>query len=114
MVTAEQIDDIQKRIADLEGFLSIEEKKKFVASEELKTQAADFWDNPKSAENHLKNINKQKVWVDAFHEVQSTFEDLLVLFDFFQDGEVAENEINSSFKATLVKVADLDSKYVKW
>ena len=47
MVTAEQIDDIKKRIADLEGFLSIQEKKEFVAAEELKTQAVDFWDNPK-------------------------------------------------------------------
>ena len=53
MVTAEQINDIKKRIADLEGFLSIQEKKEFVAAEELKTQAFDFWDNPKSAETHL-------------------------------------------------------------
>ena len=72
----EQIDDIKKRIADLEVFLSIQEKKEFVAAEELKTQAVDFWDNPKSAETHLKNINKQKVWVVAFQEVQSAFDDL--------------------------------------
>ena len=60
MVTADQIDSIKKRIADLEGFLSIQEKKEFVATEELKTQAVDFWDNPKSAETHLKtSINKR-------------------------------------------------------
>jgi len=110
MVTAEQIDDIKKRIADLEGFLSIQEKKEFVAAEELKTQAVDFWDNPKSAETHLKNINKKKVWVVAFQEVQSAFDDLSVLFDFFQEGEVDDDEINKSFDSTLLKVADLEFK----
>ena len=110
MVTAEQIDDIKKRIADLEGFLSIQEKKEFVAAEELKTQAFDFWDNPKSAETHLKKINRQKVWVVAFQEVQSAFDDLSVLFDFFQEGEVDEDEINKSFDSTLLKVADLEFK----
>ena len=110
MVTEEQIDDIKKRIADLEGFLSIQEKKEFVAVEELKTQAVDFWDNPKSAENHLKNINKQKLWVVAFQDVQSSFDDLSVLFDFFQQGEVEEDEITKSFDSTLHKVADLEFK----
>ena len=114
MVTVEQIDDIKKRIADLEGFLSIQEKKEFVAAEELKTQAVDFWDNPKSAETHLKNINKKKVWVVAFQEVQSAFDDLSVLFDFFQEGEVDEDEINKSFDSTLLKVADLEFKNMLW
>ena len=55
MVTTEQIEDIKKRLADLNGFLSIEDKKIYVEAKELKTQEPDFWDNPKSAENHLKN-----------------------------------------------------------
>ena len=110
MVTAEQIDDIRKRIADLESFLCIQEKKEFVASEELKTQAVEFWDNPKSAEAHLKNINKQKVWVVAFQDVKSAFDDLSVLFDFFQEGEVDEDEINKCFDSTVLKVADLEFK----
>ena len=110
MVTAEQIDAIKKRIADLEGFLSIKEKKEYVASEELKTQAIDFWDHPKSAEAHLKNINKQKLWVVAFQEVESAFDDLSVIFDFFQEGEVDEDEINKCFESTLLKVADLEFK----
>ena len=110
MVTVEQIESIKKRIVDLEGFLSIKEKKNFVESEELKTQAVDFWDDPKSAEIHLKNINKQKVWVIAFQEVQNAFDDLSVLFDFFQEGEADEDEINLSFESTEKKVADLEFK----
>jgi peptide chain release factor 2 len=110
MVTTEQIEDIKKRLADLNGFLSIEDKKIYVEAEELKTQEPDFWDNPKSAENHLKNINKHKVWIVAFDELQSLVDDFSVLFDFFQEGEVEESEIDSSFKAVMQKVADLEFK----
>ena len=110
MVTTEQIEDIKKRLADLNGFLSIEDKKIYVEAEELKTQEPDFWDNPKSAENHLKNINKHKVWVVAFDELQSLVDDFSVLFDFFQEGEIEESEIDSSFKAVMQKVADLEFK----
>jgi peptide chain release factor 2 len=110
MVTTEQIEDIKKRLADLNGFLSIEDKKIYVEAKELKTQEPDFWDNPKSAENHLKNINKHKVWIVAFDELQSLVDDFSVLFDFFQEGEVEESEIDSSFKAVMQKVADLEFK----
>ena len=110
MVTTEQIEDIKKRLADLYGFLSIEDKKNYVEAEELKTQDPNFWDDPKSAEIHLKNINKQKVWVVAFDELQSLVDDFSVLFDFFQEGEIKEDEIDSSYKSVIQKVADLEFK----
>jgi peptide chain release factor 2 len=110
MVTTEQIEDIKKRLADLYGFLSIEDKKNYVEAEELKTQDPNFWDDPKSAEIHLKNINKQKVWVVAFDELQSLVDDVSVLFDFFQEGEIEEDEIDSSYKSVIQKVADLEFK----
>ena len=110
MVTTEQIEDIKKRLADLYGFLSIEDKKNYVEAEELKTQDPNFWDDPKSAEIHLKNINKQKVWVVAFDELQTLVDDFSVLFDFFQEGEIEEDEIDSSYKSVIQKVADLEFK----
>ena len=110
MVTTEQIEDIKKRLADLYVFLSIEDKKNYVEAEELKTQDPNFWDDPKSAEIHLKNINKQKVWVVAFDELQSLVDDFSVLFDFFQEGEIEEDEIDSSYKSVIQKVADLEFK----
>ena len=42
--------------------------------------------------------------------MQSAFDDLSVLFDFFQEGEVDEDEINKSFDSTILKVADLEFK----
>jgi peptide chain release factor 2 len=110
MVTTEQLEDIKRRITDLKGFLSIDDKKNYVESEELKTQSADFWDDPKSAEKHLKNINKQKVWVLAFDELQSFFDDFSVLYDFFKEGEVVEAELDSSYESVMKKLDDLEFK----
>ena len=46
----------------------------------------------------------------CFSRGESAFDDLSVLFDFFQEGEVDEDEINKSFDSTLLKVADLEFK----
>ncbi len=110
MVSEEQIENIKTRISDLEEFLSIPDKKSFVGEQELQAQAPDFWDDPKKAEQHLKNINKQKVWVTAFNELQKSFDDLFVLFDFFVEGDVDESEMNQQYDQCLQKLINLEFK----
>ncbi|MBL6657467.1 MAG: peptide chain release factor 2 [Flavobacteriales bacterium] len=110
MVGEEQIENIKTRISELEGFLSISDKKSFVEEQELQAQAPDFWDDPKKAEQHLKNINKQKVWVTAFNELQKSFDDLSVLFEFFAEGDVEESELNQQYELCLQKLSDLEFK----
>lgn len=110
MTTQDQIDELQSRIQALEGFLDIQIKRAEVAEEEKKTHLPNFWDDPKSAELFLKSINKKKVWVVAFDDVKSSFEDSSVLFDFFQEDDVSEVEMNTSFELTLNKVIDLEFK----
>lgn len=110
MVSQEQIENIKSRISDLEGFLSISDKKSFVKEQELQAQASDFWDDPKRAEQHLKNINKQKVWVTAFDELHKSFEDLNVLFEFFLEGDVDESEMNNQYNQCLNQLTDLEFK----
>jgi len=110
MVTIDQIKNIKHRIQELKGFLSISEKKSFIKEEELKTQASHFWDDPKAAETHLKAINKQKVWVTAFDELQKTFDDLSVLFDFYIEGDVQESEMNNHYQHCMNCLSDLEFK----
>ena len=56
----DEIQKIQDRIGKLEVVLSIAEKKRFIQEEELKTQSANFWDDPKSAEQQLKKSANKK------------------------------------------------------
>ncbi|MEC8611156.1 MAG: PCRF domain-containing protein, partial [Bacteroidota bacterium] len=98
------------RIEKLASVLSIEKKKRFIEDEELKTQSANFWDDPKSAEKQLKKINKQKIWVSAFDDLQSCFDDFNVMYDFFLEGEIDEAELQISFEDCQKKLADLEFK----
>jgi len=79
-----------------------------IEEEEEKTQAPDFWDNPKVAETLLKKIQEKKHWVDKYHEVESAFNDAATLAEFFEEGEAVEDELNTQFDLTVKKIEDLE------
>lgn len=110
MITTEQIKELQNRLEALKGYLHIQEKRAMVLEEERQTHATSFWDDPKKAEVFLKNINKKKVWVTAYDEVASTVEDLVVLGDFFIEGEVDESEVSLQYALAIKKVEELEFK----
>jgi peptide chain release factor 2 len=71
---------------------------------------ADFWDNPKEAEKHLKATKLKKVWTDAYQSVIQSIDDLSVLFEFFQAGEGTEEEVDAQFKDTTSVLEELEFK----
>ena len=110
MITTEQIKEVQTRLEALEGYLSIFEKRLLVKEEEKQTHEPTFWDDPKKAEAFLKNINKKKVWVTAYDEVATAVEDLIVLADFLEEGEVEESEVIAQYEISIAKVKELEFK----
>lgn len=110
MITTEQIKELQNRLEALKGYLHIQEKRAMVLEEERQTHETSFWDDPKKAEVFLKNINKKKVWVTLYDEVASTVEDLVVLGDFFIEGEVDESEVSLQYALAMKKVEELEFK----
>jgi len=49
-----------------------------------------------------------KSWTNAFDKVNTSVEDLLVLLDFFKEGEVTEEEITTQYDKTLTEVEKLE------
>jgi len=86
----------------------VDGKLKTIEEQEELTQAADFWDDPKAAEEQLKSISKIKVWTTAFAGVESSFEDLNVILEFHKEGEASEQEVDEQFAATLKLFEDLE------
>ena len=76
------------------GIFDYDRKSLEVKDEELITQQADFWNNPKQAEVILKNIRTKKVWTDAFDNVTKLMDDLEVLREFHEAGDVGEEELD--------------------
>ncbi|HLT72906.1 MAG TPA: PCRF domain-containing protein, partial [Cyclobacteriaceae bacterium] len=81
-----------------------------VRDEELITQQADFWSNPKQAESILKELRTKKIWTDAFETVSKTLDDLEVLYEFHEAGDVEEEELDREYKKALLEVEELEFK----
>ncbi len=76
----------------------------------MKTQASDFWNDPKEAELHLKKISTLKYWTNAFQEIMTHVDDLHVLFDFFEEEEASEKEVDAQYSKTKELIEDLEFK----
>lgn len=94
----------------LGGIFDYDRKIVEVKDEELITHQADFWNNPKQAEVTLKNIRTKKVWTDAFERVNKLVEDLEVLNEFHEAGDVGEEELDRDYAKTEKAVEELEFK----
>lgn len=92
------------------GIFDVDNRLQQIAQEEQLTHAPDFWDDPKRAEQILKNVNLKKEWTNAFQEVSSSVEDLSVLFEFQKAGEATEEEVDAAYAATIKVVEELEFK----
>ena len=79
MVSIEQINELKDRLAVLAGCVGVEEKRREVEARQLRSQAQDFWDDPKAAEVFLKGTSAIKYWVDGVDGLSSSIDDLEVL-----------------------------------
>jgi len=79
-------------------------------SEEEKTQDPGFWNNPKEAEVHMKQIRVLKSWIKAYDQAQSSIGDLQVVFEFYKGGEATEEEIDHQYAETEQVVEDLETR----
>jgi peptide chain release factor 2 len=72
------------------------------------SQQSGFWDDPKKAEDLLRNISRLKSWTADFDRVNIAAEDLLVINDFFREGEASEEDLESQFDKCLSLLEDLE------
>ena len=103
MIGLEQIKELQQRVDTLGRCIAVEAKREEVAQMQEKTLAADFWDDPKSAEKFLKELAGVKFWVTGYDKVHAGVEDLNVLLEF-EDFE----ELETSYAAVLAEVEALE------
>lgn len=104
MVSIEQINELKERLAVLAGCVGIEEKRKEVEARQLRSQAPEFWDDPKAAEVFLKGTSAIKYWVDGVDGLSSSVDDLEVLLELAED----EQEVDGEYAAVLARLEALE------
>ena len=69
MITADQLKDVMDRADALHHYLNIDQKKVEFEEEQLRTQAPDFWEDPKYAQEQMKKKGFRRpeivVWNDG-------------------------------------------------
>ena len=98
MITQDQLKDIASRIEKLKSYLEIDKKLIEIANEEEKTVNPDFWNNPKEAEIIMKELRFKKKWIEDYNKTIILNEDVNVLYEFYKEGEVDEDEVIEQFE----------------
>lgn len=76
----------------------------------MRTQAPEFWNNPKEAEIVMRKVRELKKWITGCEEISGAVGDLEVLFDFSKEGEATEEEVDAQYRHTLRLIEDLELK----
>ncbi|MBT5417171.1 MAG: peptide chain release factor 2 [Cryomorphaceae bacterium] len=110
MFSKENIKAVRNRIDTLRGYLDAELKEKTLISLEKESSAADFWSNPKEAQHTVKKIQNLKKQLSDFLNLNTQYDDLIILSEFLINNEVSVDEINKSFEELLISVEDVEFK----
>ncbi len=110
MISKEHILKLKERISKLKTYLDIDKKIIEISNEEEKTANPDFWNSPKDAEVVMKSLRSKKKWVEDFNTLTTNLEEILILFEFYADGEATEEEIDTTYINTIQLLESLEFK----
>ena len=110
MITADQLKDVMDRADALHHYLNIDQKKVEFEEEQLRTQAPDFWEDPKYAQEQMKKVKSIQKWIDGYKTVRLYADELKLAFDFYKDEMVTEEEVDADYGKAIKAIEDLELK----
>lgn len=110
MITVDQLKDVLERADALHRYLEIDKKTVEFEEEDLRTQAPDFWDDPKRAEEQMKKVKAIKGWIDGYNEVRTYADELQLAFDFYKEEMVTEEEVDANYSKAIQAIEALELK----
>ena len=72
------------------------------------SQQPGLWNDPKKAEELLKGIAQLKSWTTDFEKIGTSIDDLIVLYEFYKDGEAKEEDVDNQYYSCLSLIEDLE------
>ena len=110
MITQDQLKDVLDRADKLKHYLKIDQKQMEYEEEDLRTQAPDFWEDQKRAEEQMKKVKAIKKWLDGYQAIRTAADELQLAFDFYKEEMVTEDEVDHNYQAALSLIEDLELK----
>ena len=108
MITSDQLKDVLERADALKRYLNIDQKKVEFEEEQLRTQAPDFWEDPKRAEEQMKKVKTLERWIKGYAHVRQLADELQLAFEFHKDELVTEEEVDDDYSKAITAIGDLE------
>ena len=102
--------DVAERTEKLHHYLNIDQKKVEYEEEQLRTQAPDFWDDPKRAEAQMKKVKGIGKWLSGYNEVKQYADELQLAFDYYKEELVTEEEVDADYAKAIGAIEELELK----
>ncbi|WP_143092794.1 peptide chain release factor 2 [Arsenicibacter rosenii] len=109
-MTTEQLKDLRVRVEALRGYLDYDNKKEQLKELEQQTFQPEFWTDAERAESTMKQVRSLKGWVGGYDKIDARLGDLETLFEFYEAGEVTEEEVDADARSFVVALEELELK----
>lgn len=110
MITSDQLKDVLERTGKLHHYLNIDQKEVEFEEEQLRTQAPDFWDDPKRAEAQMKKVKGIEKWLNGYKQCKQNADELQLAFDYYKEELVTEEEVDADYAKAVKCIEDLELK----
>lgn len=78
--------------------------------EQLRTQAPEFWEDQKRAEEQMKVVKGLEKWIKGYQEVSTLADELATAFDFYKEELVTEQEVDDLYARAITSIEELELK----
>ncbi|WP_138995196.1 peptide chain release factor 2 [Larkinella sp. C7] len=109
-MTTDQLKDVRARVEALRGYLDYDSKKEQLADLEDRTTQPEFWQDAEGAEKTMKQVRALKGWTGGFEHVDALVGDLETLYEFYEAGDVTEEEVDAEGEKVKAALDDLELK----
>lgn len=74
----------------------------------MRAAAPDLWNDPAAAEALMKDIKREKSWISLYNKVREEVDQVEVLYEFLQEGEGSEEEVDRAYEKALNILEDVE------
>ena len=104
------ISEFKNRLENLKEIFEIDNKIKKIKSLDLVSSDENFWNDQEKAQKILKKQGELKSLVNSFKKLNDEFDDLVVMYDFFECKEISENEMINHLSKFEKSIKDFEFK----
>ena len=104
------ISEFKNRLENLKEIFEIDNKIEKIKRLDLVSSDENFWNDQEKAQKILKKQGELKSLVNSFKKLNDEFDDVVVMYDFFECKEISENEMINYLSKFEKSIKDFEFK----